>query len=374
MRDTVGVHDLGTTKLILRCVHFLSKEFVQGTITSQEHGSLFHLNNTLTKANKVGPNSNTAACHIAQSENFIISPRCFSSNLSASLEILDTNALSGSNDVLDGPAFRNLLDIHSALRQRLVHVIGEVQVFESLRWARLINKFDLELWLEVINETNSGTRVACNVDTGELVLAGIFGCLEEHIIFRNTERPTLHSHIIGNEHNLATLGVFRSLHLDNPCNHANLVGANLALAKDELSVLTLKKLLRLKEISGRTGGIFEAAEVGVPFLDQANLEEAKEVVCVGGSNTTGNGALGLDNVGSIIRVKNTHSVLAFSNDAEFTGDTSDGIGAFNIGSSLEPFTLHGRGDEADRHNHGVSILVDRLHTNLRFDFIHIQFQ
>jgi hypothetical protein len=38
-------------------------------------------------------------------------------------------------------------------------------------------------------------------------------------------------------------------------------------------------------------------------LDQSNLEQAKEIVGVGGSSTTGNSTLGLDDVGSFIGVE-----------------------------------------------------------------------
>mmetsp|Transcript_3551 Transcript_3551/g.6682 ORF Transcript_3551/g.6682 Transcript_3551/m.6682 type:complete len:305 (-) Transcript_3551:211-1125(-) len=114
---TIGVHNLRTTKLVLRCVHFATKKLVQSTITSEKHGSLFHLDNTLTKADKVGSNTNTATSDITQSEDLIIRSGCFSRNLSTSLKILHTNAFTSSNDILDGPAFRHLLYVHRSLRQ-----------------------------------------------------------------------------------------------------------------------------------------------------------------------------------------------------------------------------------------------------------------
>mmetsp|Transcript_18928 Transcript_18928/g.28564 ORF Transcript_18928/g.28564 Transcript_18928/m.28564 type:complete len:255 (+) Transcript_18928:2928-3692(+) len=248
MSTSVGVHNLRSTKLVLRVVHLATKKLVQSTVTSEKHRSLLHLNNTLTKTDKVGTNSNTTSGDITQGEDFIVSLGSFSCNLTTALKILYTNTLSCSNNILDGPSLRTLLHIDRTFGKRLVNFISEVEIFKSLGWTSFINEFDFELGFEIVDETNSGSGVTCDVDTGELVLTSILRRLEEDLVLSNSERSTLDGDIVRNEDNLTALWVFRSLHLGHPSNHTNLVSSDFTLATDKFSILSFNQFLSFEQV------------------------------------------------------------------------------------------------------------------------------
>mmetsp|Transcript_116485 Transcript_116485/g.336467 ORF Transcript_116485/g.336467 Transcript_116485/m.336467 type:complete len:261 (+) Transcript_116485:716-1498(+) len=64
VRNTVGEHDLRSTKLVLRVVHLSSKKLVQGRVSGQNNRSLLHLDHALSKTDQVGSNTNTSSSYI----------------------------------------------------------------------------------------------------------------------------------------------------------------------------------------------------------------------------------------------------------------------------------------------------------------------
>ncbi len=132
VRHTVGDHNLRTTELILRGVHLLSEQLVQGGITSQDNRSLLHLDNTLSETDKVGSDSNTTSSNVTESKDLVVSLGSLASNLSTSLKILDTNTVFSSNHIVKSPAIIDLVSNNSSLRECLVVFIGKVQVVEAL--------------------------------------------------------------------------------------------------------------------------------------------------------------------------------------------------------------------------------------------------
>ena len=124
----------------------------------------------------------------------------------------------------------------------------------------------------------------------------------------------------------------------------------------------------------RTRHNLEPAQVGVSLLDHPDLEEAGEVVGVGQPDAMGDSALGLDDVGAVVGVKDAGGVLAVSDEAELASDAGDGIGLLDVGRSLEPLALHRGGHEVGGDDHGVAVPVDRPDVDLHLDFFHIQLQ
>mmetsp|Transcript_17265 Transcript_17265/g.25139 ORF Transcript_17265/g.25139 Transcript_17265/m.25139 type:complete len:437 (-) Transcript_17265:1240-2550(-) len=132
MRYTVGEHDLGSSQLVLRIVNLTSEKFVKSRETSKDHGALLHLDDTLPKTDKVSSNSDTAPSYVTKGENLIVSFGGFSSDHTTSLQVLHSNSMVSSDNIINGPSFSYLMGIDSSLRESLVVLIGQVEVLKSL--------------------------------------------------------------------------------------------------------------------------------------------------------------------------------------------------------------------------------------------------
>mmetsp|Transcript_13887 Transcript_13887/g.33109 ORF Transcript_13887/g.33109 Transcript_13887/m.33109 type:complete len:578 (-) Transcript_13887:4136-5869(-) len=124
VRNTVGEHDLGTTELILGVVDITSKELVEGGVSGKDHGTLLHLDDALAKTVEVGADTDTAAGDVTEGEDLVVSTGGLTGDLTTALEVLDTNAVDLSNDVIDSPALVDLVSVDSALGESLVIRIG----------------------------------------------------------------------------------------------------------------------------------------------------------------------------------------------------------------------------------------------------------
>mmetsp|Transcript_26783 Transcript_26783/g.48514 ORF Transcript_26783/g.48514 Transcript_26783/m.48514 type:complete len:457 (-) Transcript_26783:952-2322(-) len=248
VRDSVGDHNLGTTKLILRGVNLPSEQLVQGGIASQNNRPLLHLDHTLSKTDKVGSDSNTTSGNVTESKNLVVSLGGLASNLTTSLKILHTNTVFSSNDIVKSPAIIDLMSNDSSLRECLVVFVRKVQVVKALGWILLIGKLDLELWFELIDKTDTGSSITREIDTRQVVVTSVLRGLVENFVLLDSKRTTLYSDIIGNYDNFATLRILGRLHLYKPGNHSNLVGSNRASSEEKFTIGALKKLLRLKQL------------------------------------------------------------------------------------------------------------------------------
>mmetsp|Transcript_49264 Transcript_49264/g.73463 ORF Transcript_49264/g.73463 Transcript_49264/m.73463 type:complete len:229 (-) Transcript_49264:4376-5062(-) len=226
MRHTIGVHNLRSTKLVLRVIHFTSKQLVQCRVTGEDNRSLLHLNHTLSQTNKVGSNANRPSRHITECEDLVVSSGCLASNLSTSLQVLYTNSVLRSNDIVKGPSFWHLVSDHRTLWELLVVSIRQVQVVESLGWVLCVQELDVDLRFEFVDKSDTSSGVTCDVYTRQLVLSGVHGSLVVQFVFLNTERTTLDSHIVGDDNNFATLGILRCLHVHMPRNHSIRICSN----------------------------------------------------------------------------------------------------------------------------------------------------
>ena len=373
VRDSIGVHDLRSTELILRGIDRTSKQLVESRVSSQDNGTLLHLNDTLSKTDKVGSNTNTAASDVTQSKDFIVGGRGLSSNLSTSLQILNTDSVLGSNDIGESPSFRNLIGDNGSLRKFLVISITEVEVFKSLGGVGLVHELNVNLALELINKTDTSTSVTRDVQTRKLIFTGPLGSLEEELIFVNAERTTLNRNIVGNDNSLTPFGILGSLHLDEPCDHSNSVGSNNTGSQSEFSISTFNEFLRFEELVRDSIDSTSFVDVLLPLADERNLHKTKEIIGISRSNTAGNGTLGLDSVASSVGVQEAHltHTVAFSlgvNQAVFAGNSSDWIRALNVGSRLQPLAIHGRCNKTKR----LGGILSSLESDLNFDLINTQ--
>jgi hypothetical protein len=65
VRDTVAVHDLGTTKLQVGGVDFTAEEVVEGTGTGEDDGLSLNLDRTLSETDQIGTDTyNSLVFHV----------------------------------------------------------------------------------------------------------------------------------------------------------------------------------------------------------------------------------------------------------------------------------------------------------------------
>jgi hypothetical protein len=73
VRNTVLVHDLGTTKLQVGSVDLTTKKLVDSGSTSEDDGLTLNLDSTLTKTNEVGTDTDGTASNEGNGENILVS-------------------------------------------------------------------------------------------------------------------------------------------------------------------------------------------------------------------------------------------------------------------------------------------------------------
>mmetsp|Transcript_17316 Transcript_17316/g.42294 ORF Transcript_17316/g.42294 Transcript_17316/m.42294 type:complete len:297 (+) Transcript_17316:571-1461(+) len=278
----------------------------------------------------------------------------------------------GSDDIRQLPSFVALVSNHSSFGESLVIFVRQVEVFESLSRVLFVHELDVDLSLQVIDKTNTSTSVTGNVNTWKFGFTSILGSLVEELIFLNSERSTLNSDIVGNQDNFTSLGVFRSLHVQQPSEHTNLVGTDLARTKNKFAIVSFEEFLSFENMNRDFIGLPVITDKLLPFADQTNFQQSKEVVCVRGANTTGNGTLSLDNVASSIRINQAEVSLASVgiNNAVFSSNTGDRIRSLNVDRRLEPLALNRRRDNTERLSGGFTGL--QAHSD--FNFINTQLE
>mmetsp|Transcript_11660 Transcript_11660/g.20547 ORF Transcript_11660/g.20547 Transcript_11660/m.20547 type:complete len:332 (+) Transcript_11660:349-1344(+) len=331
MGDTVGVHNLWSSELVLGSVNFTSEEFVQSRETSQDNRTLLHLDDTLAKAHEVGTNTHTSTSDVREGENLVVGSRSFTSNLSTSLKVFDANAVVSTNDITQSPAFADLLGNNRSFWKSLVVFVFEVQVFKSLGWILFVNKFDIDLSLQFVDKTNACSCIACNVDSREVVFTSVFGSLEVKFVLFHAKGTTLDGYIVGNQNNITSIGIFRSLHGNEPCQHTDFVGSNHASAQCNISIGIFNEFLHFEDRGRYVHLLSSVLNVLLPLADKTDLHESKEVVRVSRSNTAGDGAFSLDDVTSAIWVDEAHlsEAIAFRvNNAVLLSNTRDSIRFF----------------------------------------------
>ena len=111
---------------------------------------MLHLNDALTETNEIGTDTDTAASNVTKGEDLVVSTGGLASDLSTALEVLDTNAVNLSNDIIDSPALVDLVGVDIALRKSLVILVGKVEVLIGLGGALSIVELDVDLLLEAI--------------------------------------------------------------------------------------------------------------------------------------------------------------------------------------------------------------------------------
>mmetsp|Transcript_14535 Transcript_14535/g.58966 ORF Transcript_14535/g.58966 Transcript_14535/m.58966 type:complete len:283 (+) Transcript_14535:1953-2801(+) len=227
MAYAIRRHDLGSSQLILGSVNVLPEKLVQGHVTSKNDGPIRHLNRALSESHQVCTNPNRSSSHIAESEYIIVSAAGFSSYFSTPAKILNSNTVDRTDNVIEDPSclavYIHRVDICFVRLHLLVVLISEVQILEAEGRFGVVLELDLELALQLRIKPNPSSRVARQIYSGDSPLSSKLRGLEEHIVFTNSERTCLEGDVIRNNYNFASFRVLRSLQLDKPGNHANII-------------------------------------------------------------------------------------------------------------------------------------------------------
>ena len=139
MRDTVLVHDLGTTELQVRRVDLAAKHLVESRGTGEDDGLALDLHCALSEANKVGTDTDRTSSDESDGEDVVVRTRGLSSNQTRALQTLDTKAVLKTDDVGNlVAALAVLLDLDGANRSscRLLDLeevlVSEVEILDTL--------------------------------------------------------------------------------------------------------------------------------------------------------------------------------------------------------------------------------------------------
>mmetsp|Transcript_11074 Transcript_11074/g.29182 ORF Transcript_11074/g.29182 Transcript_11074/m.29182 type:complete len:894 (+) Transcript_11074:93-2774(+) len=364
VRNTVRNHNLGSSELVLARVDIATEQFVQGTVASQNDGTDLGLDSALSETNQVGADADRAASDIAESENFLVRPAGFAGNHTTAAEILNSNAVNFTDDVIDlVPDFTAHLDLfrqdHTRLHCREV-AFREIEVREPRARQCLVIPGNLELVLQVFHKPNSRSRIAGDVDPGEAELACIFRDLEEEVVLLHPERPGLERDIICNQHDFPSRGILRCAHVHDPRDHADSVASNRAHRAGKFPVLAEHELLTVDEVvDGRHGHV----RVLGPFLCESNFHQAQIVVRIGRAHAARRGSLDLKSVGHGIR-RNLQTTLAALKRLNLLRNTGDGVSILHKRVGLEPLPGFRGGHEADGADSAAGSFLEKTQFDL----------
>ena len=172
---------------------------------------MLHLDDPLSQAHDVSSDADTAPGDVAEGEDFVVGAAGLSCDHAGTAKVFDSDSFLCSNNVDDLPSIGALLGVNDALIQALVILVREVEVIEALGRVVGVGELDLELGLELFDEADASSGVASNVDAGDLELPRVLGGGEVEVVLVDTETSGLDGDVVGDEDNVATLGVLGRL-------------------------------------------------------------------------------------------------------------------------------------------------------------------
>mmetsp|Transcript_90096 Transcript_90096/g.275896 ORF Transcript_90096/g.275896 Transcript_90096/m.275896 type:complete len:555 (+) Transcript_90096:1303-2967(+) len=282
----VGHHDVRPAQLVLRRVHLLPEQLVQGLEAREDHRALDHLDVPLPQAVEVRADADAAARDVRQSEGLLVRPAGLAGNQAAALQALDADAaprrrqVQAHDRVQHVPllgARRHRVRPHGSLRQLRQVGIGDVQVLEPLHEVVRVHPRDLDQGLQLLDGAHPGPRVARNVNAGDAPAAGEGRSLLERGVLGRAEGPGLDRQIVADEDDVAASRVVGRTHGHEPHHHADGVLA---------AQLLLHQLVAFEhELGGREEilGDLVGAASPQPQLHEADAEQRREVVDVRGA-------------------------------------------------------------------------------------------
>jgi hypothetical protein len=314
VRNTVLVHDLGTTKLQVGSVDLTTKKLVDSGSTSEDDGLTLNLDSTLTKTNEVGTDTDGTASNEGNGENILVSSWCLTSDETGSLQTLNTETVlstdNGGDDVSDLTVHSGLLGddvLELTILEASLLLGGQVEVVKASVRSGCVLPCNGEVRNELLGHTDTGTGVGRKVDSGDTKLSGQLGTLVEESIFSRTERTDLEGDVVGNDDETSATRVLRSLGGDEPCNHTNGVGTGVAVDLGQVLGVIKNKLVVLDALTWDRLLVFET-RVGsgdyVPAVLDGLSEELREIVDVLSAHDVSLVTLGLQS--SLCGVRSRH--------------------------------------------------------------------
>jgi hypothetical protein len=294
VRDTVLVHDLGTTKLQVGSVHFTTEKLVDSWSTSQDDWLTLDLNGTLTETDQVGTDTNGSASDKSDGEDVFVGSASSTSNQTGALQTLNTKTILSTNDGGDLVSCLTVLDdllgddiAGLAILESCLGLWGQVQVLETSLWPLSIVPCNVEVRDELIGHTDTSTGVGGQVDARNTELTGQFGALVEELVLLWTKGTNSKGDVVGNNDEFTTTWVFWGAGGNNPSNHSVRVSTRLTgdLCK---VVLVIKNQLAVVDALSDRWLLIGKGSVLPNTLHPAVLnglaEELREIVDVLGSH------------------------------------------------------------------------------------------
>ncbi|KAH6606989.1 hypothetical protein Trco_006142 [Trichoderma cornu-damae] len=248
VRNTVAVHDLGTTKLEVGGVDFTTEKVVQSRSTSKDDGLTFNLDSTLAKTDKIGTNTckkKKKKTIYGNSEDVVVSLAGGSGNKTRSPQTLNAETILLShnrNNLVSLLATLNHFFGDDLILEAILGLLVQVQVTEAALVFGSIVPGNLEMRHQLVCETKTGTRVSRQVDARNAQFTSQLGALVEEVVFLGAEGSNLVRDVVGNNNETATGRVLWGLSLDNPSNHSACVGAGLTVDLVEVVLVVKHKL------------------------------------------------------------------------------------------------------------------------------------
>ncbi|GJD05392.1 hypothetical protein ColKHC_14217 [Colletotrichum higginsianum] len=300
--DTVAVHDLSTTKLQVGGVDLTAKNVVQRRGTSEDDGLALDLDGTLAETNKVGTDTNGTASHQGDGENIVVGLAGGTGNETGAPQALDTKTVLSADNGNDLVALLAILGYDLSddiLGEALLGLVVEVEVLEAVVLLAGVVPRDLEVGHELVGDTQTSTGVGRQVDARDAKLAGKLGALVKVVVLLGAEATNHVRDIVGNDNELATLGVLGGLGVEDPTDHTAGVGTGLAVDLLE-GVLVVQDELGVGDALARLGLLSADGAVLLDRLGPAVLdglaEQLGEVVHVLGTHQMSLVTLGLQRV------------------------------------------------------------------------------
>ncbi|GKT80765.1 LOW QUALITY PROTEIN: unnamed protein product [Colletotrichum tofieldiae] len=314
MRDTVAVHDLGTTQLQVGGVDLTAENVVQSRGTGEDDGLALDLDSTLTKTDKVGTNTDGTASHQGDGENVVIGLAGGASNETRAPQALNTKAVLGTDNGDNLVALLTILGndfSDDVLREALLGLIVEVEVLEAVVLLVTIVPRNLEVRHELVGNTKTSTRVGGQVNARNTKLAGKLSALVEVVVLLGAEATNHVGDIVGDNNELTALGVLGGLGVEDPTNHTAGVGTRLTVdllkgvlvVQNKLSVRNA--LARLRLLTSKSAVLLD--RLGPAVLDGL-AEELGEIVHVLSAHQVGLVTLGLQRVLRGVRSRDRQQV------------------------------------------------------------------
>ncbi|GKT88894.1 LOW QUALITY PROTEIN: hypothetical protein Ct61P_06744 [Colletotrichum tofieldiae] len=320
MRDTVAVHDLGTTQLQVGGVDLTAENVVQSRGTGEDDGLALDLDSTLTKTDKVGTNTDGTASHQGDGENVVIGLAGGTSNETRAPQALNTKAVLGTDNCDNLVALLTILGndfSDDVLREALLGLIVEVEILEAVVLLVTIVPRNLEVRHELVGNTKTSTRVGGQVNARNTELAGKLSALVEVVVLLGAEAT---NHV----------GVGTRLTVD--------LLKGVLVVQNKLSVRNA--LARLRLLTSKNAVLLD--RLGPAVLDGLAEELGKSALLLGATDAVEDPlallrlALGID-----VDINNVSRGVG-DDDTKRVGDASLGVSAdnadLNLGNTQAPST------------------------------------